>query len=100
MGRWPSWVLPTAAGVTILLAVALSSHSELRLPPNAAITTVSITVDLDQGGHPVSPMLYGIFFEEVRRRMVLTGQRLQIKPRTLSKPAAIHRSQCLATYWC
>ena len=70
MARWPSWGVPTAAGVTLLLLVALSSHSELRLPPNAAITTVSITVDLDQGGHPVSAMLYGIFFEEVSRNTV------------------------------
>ena len=74
MARWPTWVVPTIAGVTILLAVALSSNSELRLPPNAAMTAVSITVDIDQGGHPVSPMLYGIFFEEVRRRTVSTSQ--------------------------
>ena len=65
MARWPSWMLPTAAAVTILLVCALSSHTELKLPPNEAATAVSITVDLDNG-HSVSPTLYGIFFEEVR----------------------------------
>ena len=65
MARWPSWLLPTVAAVTILLACALSSHTDLTLPPNEAATSVSITVDLDNG-HSVAPTLYGIFFEEVR----------------------------------
>lgn len=65
MARWPSWVGPTAAGVTVLLVCALNSHTEFRLPPNDAATSVSITVDLDNG-HSVAPTLYGIFFEEVR----------------------------------
>ncbi len=64
MARWPGWLLPTVAAVTILLACALSSHTDLTLPPNEAATSVSITVDLDNG-HSVAPTLYGIFFEEV-----------------------------------
>ena len=59
------WAVTALLSLNILGSACLPQHTESSLAASGETQQVTLDIDLSQT-HPVSELLYGIFFEEVR----------------------------------